>query len=390
MRQKPRPNTYTPPVAERIRGALFGLCLGDSMGMAMVGRHFQLPEFPVLYAPPEEALPPPPLPLKNSFALAFAACAAYCLLNTRQFHLGSLLNAYRRHAALLQNMGKLAPLAPYAPHARPLLPEEMAPPQGSAAPPPLSLEPGLAWALTHFLRLHSPSALLKQSVRTPPPPPVLDSVLLRSLPLACFFYANTPTRIRAVTEEALATRTGPLGALAAVAFSSLVAHSILSPKPHAAREELLEAMHRDMADAAPALAHIGIHPVSSIHEALSQLREDFLLAQEETPGLYGPMLSLRKHGGQLRVSFRLALWELFRAEVSPGGAAGAVEDVIRRGGSPASQGALLAALCGARWGRESLPSPTPLGVAGLPPKKPNSPGDVSFLKALAEAMASNL
>jgi len=377
--RRQRTTSPPPPVAERIRGALLGLWLGDVLGFAMQGRNFpNVPEFPALFSKPPESAPARPPSRAHSLSLGFASCAAHCFLNGRQFHLGNLLNAYRRHAAFLQNAGKLAASSP---------PEET--PPGKEP----SIEPALAWTLEHFPRFHSPHAFLECHVRNPAPSPILDGVLLRALPAACFFYAQPSERMQAVTEEALATQTGPLGALASVAWAAAVSQCILSPDTYASNAKLLEVMQRDVADVAPTLIPMGINP-ASIQQALSLLKEDMECAQKTTPNLYGPTLNLRQHGGQLRLSFRLALWELLHAPEAEAASAAArlVEDVIRRGGSPASQGALVASLCGARWGKACLPNPGLEPFAPLPPQawQPSSPGDASFLKTLAETMASKL
>jgi len=233
---------------------------------------------------------------------------------------------------------------------------------------------------------------LEYAARSPlPHGPVVDAVLLRSLPLACFFYADTPKRIAAVMETALAAQGGALGALGSVALAALLAESILSPQPHAPLKALLEAMQRDMAQAAPALLQMGLGPAASIHQALASLHEDINHAQKDSPNLYGPALNLRQHAGYLRVSFRLALWELFHApEEAPGSV---VEDVIRRGGSPSSQGALVACLCGARWGKACLPRP---GEGAFSPSSPSPPPsspvfqNASFLETLGEALVAKL
>jgi len=364
-------------VAERLQGALLGLWLGDLLGSALAGKTFPpVPEFPTLYTKPQALGPPRPYSREPSLALGFAACAAYAFLNSRQFHLGNLLGAYRQHAAFLLYAGKLAPLSP---------PEE----EGPALP---SLEPALARALEAFPRFHSPEAFLEQSLRGPATSPVLDGVLLRSVPAACFFYEDSLARVQAVAKEALATQTGPLGALAGIALAALVAQCILSAHAYAPAAELLEAMQRDMAQAAPLLAHMGLNP-AAIGQALSLLDEDMAYAQKDSPNLYAPALNLRLHAGQLRVSFRLALWELFHApEASAGGGpACIIEDAVHRGGSPPTQGALVAALCGARWGKGCLPAPPGLSPPSpLPPKPPqrHSCGDASFLVALGEAVVA--
>ena len=390
-RRQRRTAAPPPPVAERLRGALLGLWLGDLMGHAMRGRNFpHLPEFPALYAKPQETGPPRAHPRDNSLALGFAACVAHCLLQERQFQVGSLLKTYRRHAAFLQNAGKLAPLSP--PETAPTpTPPPPSPPLENEPPLP-SLEPALAKTLETFPLFHSPQGFLEVHLRNAVAPPVFDGVLLRSVPVACFFYADAPARIGSVMEEALATQTGPLGALASVALAALLSESILSPQAYAPTLGLLEAIQRDMAQAAPALMHRGLSP-AVIQQALAQVNAEVEYAQRSSPNLYAPALNFRLHAGQLRLSFRLALWELFHApEPSASDGPGrAIEDVVCRGGSPASQGALTAALCGARWGRGCLPNPGLEPLLPLPPRgAPLSCGDASFLGSLAEALVATL
>lgn len=347
-----------PPVAERLHGALLGLWLGNVMGMAMAGRSFPLlPAFPKLYEKPPAVGPPKPHPRGHGPALGFAACGAGCLLQAKQFQLGTLFKAYGQYAAFLQKH-----------------------PQASQLPP----EAALARALEAFPRFFSAEAFLQHSVRAPVASPVMDGVLLRSLPAACFFYADSVARVQAVTEEAAASQTGALGAMACVALAALVSEAVLSPGEGAPLAKLLEAMHRDMAQAAPRLADMGLRP-AAVQQALALLEEDMAFAPKECPNLYSPALNLRQHGGQLRPTFRLALWALWHAPSSNPGCV--IEDVVRRGGSPASQGALLAALCGARWGKGCLPNPGLEPLAPLVAKPPPPCGDASLLVALAQVVS---
>jgi hypothetical protein len=365
------------------------------MGCAVAGKYFPVSMFPTLFGKTQDLPPPRRHPREHSLALGFACCNAYSLFHARQFHLPSLLQAYKRHASLLIHAGKLAPFSSSAENNASFHPPHNAPPQENTEEPPLpSLEPAFAWTLKHFSHVHSTYAFLEQNVRLPAPLPVLDGVLVRSLPPACFFYADAPARLEAIAEEALVTRTGALGALAAVALAALVANAISSPHAVAPAADLLGAMQRDMADVAPVLAKKGLRP-AAVLEALSTINEEITCAQKDDPGLYAPAPNLHLHAGQLRTTFRLVLWELLHAP-EPSDSEGperAIQDVIRRGGSPASQGALVTALCGARWGKNLLPNPGLEPFAPLPPPFPPLPPHLqlvgpSWLEALAKEIAS--
>ncbi|MCL2179442.1 MAG: ADP-ribosylglycohydrolase family protein, partial [Cystobacterineae bacterium] len=386
--RRPPPSSPPPLVGERLRGSLFGLWLGERMGASMRGLCFPLPEFPSLYIKPKAVGPPLRYPREYGLPLGFACSVAHCLFEKREFLLGELLLAFRRYATLLYQTGVLPP--PTSTLEEAPSPTEYTSTEENTPPPP-SLESGLAWALEQFPRFHCTEAFLTFSAHAPPPPPpISDTVLLLALPLACFLYAHTPQRIAAVAQTALAMHTGPLGALASVALAALTSESILSKQPCAPMADLLEAMHRDLSQTAFNLLQMGVGPASSVQQAQTFLLEDIAFAQKHNPNLYGPALNLRQHAGHLRLSFRLALWELFHApESTPGNA---VEDVIRRGGSPTTQGALVASLCGARWGKTCLPQPTGLEFSPPPASPPPPPAfrNASFLEALAEAMVANL
>jgi len=384
-RRQRRISPPPPPVAERLRGALLGLWLGDLMGCATQGQCFRPPpEFPGLYAKPEAPPPGRPHPRGHSPGLGFAACAAYCLLKERTFELHSLLQAYLRYFAFLQLRGTLAPLSLQGE-------EEPPPPAPEEGGAPAPLEPALAFTLKSFPRFRSAQAFLGQHLRSLPALPVLDGVLLRSLPVACFFYAQEAARVEAVAQVALATGTGALGALSCIALGGLLSACILSEHSFAPDAALLEAMQQHMQQAAPRLVGMGLHP-EAVHKALCLLEEDVEYAQKACPNLYGPGLSLRQHAGQLRPSFRLALWELLHAPgpLAPPPSACVIEDVVRRGGSPPSQGALVAALYGARWGKRALPNPGLEPLAPVPSPPPLSCGEASFLTSLAETLAARL
>ena len=92
-----------------------------------------------------------------------------------------------------------------------------------------------------------------------------------------------------------------------------------------------------------------IHEVKQASEAL---KEDFALAKGDNPQLYGPELHLHRSGDSVRISLRLAFWELTHAPTFEEG----VVDATHRGGHAELNGAITGALLGALHSDASLPN----------------------------------
>lgn len=104
-------------------------------------------------------------------------------------------------------------------------------------------------------------------------------------------------------------------------------------------------------------------------DASRALMEDINLAAAADPLLYGPDLHMHEQMGFVRVSFRLAFWELAHA---PSFEAGLV-DVVNRGGDSDTNGAIAGALLGARFGASAIPAAWRNAVLGALQDGPPGP-----------------
>ncbi|HEY8209508.1 MAG TPA: ADP-ribosylglycohydrolase family protein [Myxococcaceae bacterium] len=81
------------------------------------------------------------------------------------------------------------------------------------------------------------------------------------------------------------------------------------------------------------------------------VREDIDAARQPDPQLFGPELHLFSMMSFVRVSFRLAWWELFHAQTFEA----ALVDVVNRGGDTDTNAAITGALLGAYHGAQQVP-----------------------------------
>jgi ADP-ribosylglycohydrolase len=91
--------------------------------------------------------------------------------------------------------------------------------------------------------------------------------------------------------------------------------------------------------------------IGHVSDAADWLREDLRAALDDDPLLYGPDLHLFSSPTHLRVTFRLALWELFHAPSLQSG----LLDVVNRGGEADVNAAVTGALLGAVFGDAAVP-----------------------------------
>jgi ADP-ribosyl-[dinitrogen reductase] hydrolase len=99
------------------------------------------------------------------------------------------------------------------------------------------------------------------------------------------------------------------------------------------------------------LAQASYEFVREIQDAAELIKADLDAAQKDDPLLYGPELHLHAQDTFVRVTLRVAFWELFHA---PSFEAGLL-DVVNRGGDTCGNGAVTGALLGAFHGARSIP-----------------------------------
>jgi ADP-ribosylglycohydrolase len=190
--------------------------------------------------------------------------------------------------------------------------------------------------------------------------------LARTAPIGVYFARHRDERIRLSLEDTGLTHFAPLCRLASVIVNAAVAAGLTSPKERAETTEVLKAIEAELGVAAAGLAQREPEWVGQVKDAFEQLREDVSLAQQDDPLLYGPELHLFTTPTPVRVTVRLALWELFHAP----SVEAALIDVVNRGGdAPVNAlvtGAVLGAIHGeggipGRWREVLLESPGPSG-----------------------------
>jgi hypothetical protein len=91
-------------------------------------------------------------------------------------------------------------------------------------------------------------------------------------------------------------------------------------------------------------------PRDLVGRAVELLREDLELASRPDPGLYDASMHLHRAAGYVRVSFRLAFWELLHAPTFEA----AVLDCANRGGDADTNAAIAGALYGALAGERAI------------------------------------
>jgi len=108
----------------------------------------------------------------------------------------------------------------------------------------------------------------------------------------------------------------------------------------------------DVARAATALIDLVPRDGPDIELAREALLGDLELARRDDPGLYLADMHIHRSQGFVRVAFRLAFWELLHAPTYEA----ALLDAVNRGGDADTNGAIVGALFGARFGEEAIPA----------------------------------
>ena len=181
--------------------------------------------------------------------------------------------------------------------------------------------------------------------------------LARTAPLGVYLAGDTTARTQASLEDSALTHFDPRCQLACAAFNAALARAVTSGadlKP----EDLVVAAESGLLVAGAMLGRSAGDYVQEVTHAAALLREDLTLARQEDPCLYGPELHLHRPLHAVRVAFRLAFWELLHAPT----AEDALLDVVHRGGDTEAHAAITGALVGAFHGEEALPAEWRKGV----------------------------
>lgn len=311
------------PPGARGRGALLGLAVGDAFGAPLRARHFVAPLFPRLAdGPYMQVTGGGPLELRKGQVTdetQLAAALAWSLRTVKRYDASDALRRYRS----------------WAPHAvelsDPLVKEVLEEIEESGMPP-----------LTSGRRVWIRGGRQQAG----------SGSLARTAPIGVFFAEDDRARMLASFEDSALTHFDPRCQLACAAFNAALARALTGGPVRP--EDLVTAALSGLSVASATLGRLQGDHVQEVSAANTQLREDLALAQKEDPQLYGPVLHLhRQVGGQVRVAFRLAFWELLHAPSFEA----ALVDVVNRGGDTDTNAAITGALLGAFHGEDAIPPP---------------------------------
>ena len=181
--------------------------------------------------------------------------------------------------------------------------------------------------------------------------------LARTAPLGVYLAKDSAARTQASLEDSALTHYDPRCQLACAAFNAALARAVTSGA-ELNPEDLVTAAESGLLVAGAALGRSAGDYVQEVTHASALLREDLVLARKDDPELYGPELHLHRPLHAVRVAFRLAFWELLHAP----SAEAALLDVVHRGGDTEAHAAITGALVGAFHGEEALPAEWRKGV----------------------------
>lgn len=179
-----------------------------------------------------------------------------------------------------------------------------------------------------------------------------NAPLVRTVPIGVFFHSKREERINATLEDTAITHFDPLCVLACATLNGIIAAAICTPGERLDPATLLKVAEAELSLAASVLGRKESDWVVQTKEAADWLREDLKYAQTDDPELYGPDLHLFfPWPTSIRVTYRLAFWELFHAPSLQA----ALVDVVNRGGDADTNAAVTGALFGAIFGEAAVP-----------------------------------
>lgn len=307
-------------LAQRRRGALLGMAVGNALAVPTAHRPFMAVSFPKqAEGPYMKLMGGGPHELRRgqvTEAVQLAACLGHSLRAIRRYDAADALRRYRA----------------WQPHAFDVsepMKEVLEDCQTSGFPP---LGAGKRVWLRAYRR------------------PAFSGSLARAAPLGVYLAGDTHALVQASMEDSALTHFDPRCQLACAAFNAAIGHAVTHGAGLKA-SDLITAAESGLLLAGAALARSASDYVQEVSFAASLLREDLAIAQQEDPMLYGPELHLHRPAHAVRVAFRLAFWELLHAP----SAEAALLDVVHRGGDTEAHAAITGALVGAFHGEQALP-----------------------------------
>lgn len=298
------------------RGTLLGLAVGDALGATLEFQSCDAPPFPTLATGPHVDItgggPFAVEPGQVTDDTQMASCLAASLKQHRRFHPTDVAQRYVAWMADAFDIGTLT-------HA------SLSMIQRGVSPGEASRR---AWLHTE-----------KKSAG--------NGSLMRVAPIAVAFADNAIARRMAALADSAMTHYDPRCRIACAAFCAAIAEAGTSRTDP---EELHAAAAREIEEATNALINLAPSDGPDAERARGDLLADLEAAKRDDPGLYSPDLHIHEHQGFVRVAFRLAFWELLHAPTFEA----ALLDVVNRGGDADTNGAIVGALFGARFGEQAI------------------------------------
>lgn len=319
-RRNTAPKGPDPLLAQRRRGALLGLAVGNALAVPTAHRPFMAPSFPTRAEGPYlKLMGGGPNELRKGQVteeVQLACCLGHSLRDLKRYDAADALRRYRA----------------WQPHAF-----DVSEPMKEVLEECASGLPPLGAGRRVWLRA------FRQ--------PALPGSLARTAPLGVYLARDAAARTEASLADSALTHFDPRCQLACAAFNAALARAVTSGA-ELKKEDLLTAADSGLLLAGAALGRSASDYVQEVSHAAHLLREDLELARGDDPQLYGPELHLHRPTHAVRVAFRLAFWELLHAP----SAEAALLDVVHRGGDTEAHAAITGALVGAFHGEEALPA----------------------------------
>ncbi|WP_171410132.1 MULTISPECIES: ADP-ribosylglycohydrolase family protein [Myxococcus] len=309
-----------PLLAQRRRGALLGMAVGNALSVPTAHRPFMAVPFPKqAEGPYMKLMGGGPHELRRGQVteeVQLAACLGHSLRAMKRYDAADALRRYRA----------------WQPHAFDVsepMKEVFEDCQTSGFPP-----------------LGAGKRVWLRAYRKPADP----GSLARAAPLGVYLAGDAHALTQASLEDSALTHFDPRCQLACAAFNAAIGHAVTHGAGLKAAD-LIPAAESGLLLAGAALGRSASDYVQEVSFAASLLREDLAIAQQEDPMLYGPELHLHRPLHAVRVAFRLAFWELLHAP----SAEAALLDVVHRGGDTEAHATITGALVGAFHGEQALP-----------------------------------
>ncbi len=308
-------------LAQRQRGALLGLAVGEALGISNDQRRLPSAPFPELNVHPiDEPRGGGPLEFRAgqvSWRAELAGILAAHLRDTGHYEATEVGKAYAR----------------WLPHALEV---------------PDAVKAALNYVREGYSSEYAGKLVWKEGFQR-----IHDGApLARTAPIGVFLYSKRDERLSASFADCGTTHFDPLCRLACATLNGIIAAALVTPSERLSNAELITLAEAELSTAASTLGRVDPDWVAKTKLAADFLREDFEMARRDDPELFGPELHLFfPLPSSIRVSYRLALWELFHAPSFEA----ALLDVVNRGGSTATNAAVTGALLGAVFGENAVP-----------------------------------